>query len=174
MGLIADEQPAMYKVLEAAGLTHGKGMQSYLCMMAVRLLEMRRVLKDSGSIYLHCDPTAGHYLKLLMDSIWGQSNFRNEIVWKRTSGRSDANGYGRVHDTILFYCRVRLSLGILSGCPIPKNTSEGHIATKMSEDCGSRTNSPPAAFALANRGSLGVALTPVRLETIGELPHREA
>ena len=105
MGLIADEQPAMYKVLEAAGLTHGKGMQSYLCMMAVRLLEMRRVLKDTGSIYLHCDPTASHYLKLLMDSIWGQSNFRNEIVWKRTSGRSDANGYGRVHDTILFYCK---------------------------------------------------------------------
>ena len=58
MGLIADEQPAMYKVIETARLTHGKGMQSYLCMMAVRLLEMRRVLKDTGSIYLHCDPTA--------------------------------------------------------------------------------------------------------------------
>ena len=71
MGLIADEQPAMYKVLEAAGLTHGKGMQSYLCMMAVRLLEMRRMLKDTGSIYLHCDPTASHYLKLLMDSVLG-------------------------------------------------------------------------------------------------------
>ena len=71
MGLIADEQPAMYKVIETAGLTHGKGMQSYLCMMAVRLLEMRRVLKDTGSIYLHCDPTASHYLKLLMDSIFG-------------------------------------------------------------------------------------------------------
>ena len=65
----------MYQVLQAAGLTHGKGMQSYLCMMAVRLLEMRRVLKDSGSIYLHCDPTASHYLKLLMDSIYGTRNF---------------------------------------------------------------------------------------------------
>ncbi len=104
MGLIADEQPAMYQVLQTAGLTHGKGMQSYLCMMAVRLLEMRRVLKETGSIYLHCDPTASHYLKMLMDSIYGQGNFRNEIVWKRTSGRSDAKGYGRVHDTILFYC----------------------------------------------------------------------
>ena len=51
-------------------MTHGKGMQSYLCMMAVRLVEMRRVLKDTGSIYLHCDPTAGHYLKMLMDSIF--------------------------------------------------------------------------------------------------------
>ena len=57
MGLIADEQPAMYKVIETAGLSHGKGMQSYLCMMAVRLLEMRRVLKDTGSVYLHCEPT---------------------------------------------------------------------------------------------------------------------
>ena len=106
MGLIADEQPAMYQVLQTAGLTHGKGMQSYLCMMAVRLLEMRRVLKDTGSVYLHCDPTAGHYLKLLMDSIYGQASFRNEIVWKRTAGRSDAKGFGRVHDTILFYCKT--------------------------------------------------------------------
>ena len=106
MGLIVDEQPAMYQVLQAAGLTHGKGMQSYLCMMAVRLLEMRRVLKDTGFIYLHCDPTARHYLKLLMDSIYGQANFHNERVWKPTSGRSGAHGLDRVHDTILFYCKT--------------------------------------------------------------------
>ena len=103
MGLIADEQPAMYKVLEAAGLTHGKGMQSYLCMMAVRLLEMRRVLKDTGSIYLHCDPTASHYLKLLMDSIYGPGNFLAEITWKRTSAHSDSRTFGNVADVILFY-----------------------------------------------------------------------
>ena len=107
MGLIADEQPAMYQVLQAAGLTHGKGMQSYLCMMAVRLLEMRRVLKEIGSIYLHCDPTASHYLKLLMDSIYGERNFRSEIIWKRTSAHNDgAQGrrqHGRVHDIIVFY-----------------------------------------------------------------------
>ena len=107
MGLIADEQPAMYQVLQTAGLTHGKGMQSYLCMMAVRLLEMRRVLKDSGSIYLHCDPTASHYLKMLMDSIYGQGNFRSEIVWRRTNAHSDGRQgrkqHGRVHDVLLFY-----------------------------------------------------------------------
>ena len=80
MGLIADEQPAMYQVLQTAGLTHGKGMQSYLCMMAVRLLEMRRVLKDTGSIYLHCDSTARHHLKLLMDGIYGGASFQNEIT----------------------------------------------------------------------------------------------
>ena len=62
-------------------MTHGKGMQSYLCMMAVRLQQMKRVLKDTSSIYLHCDPTASHYLKLVMDAIYGTRNFRNEIIW---------------------------------------------------------------------------------------------
>ncbi len=111
MGLVADEQPAMYQVLQTAGLTHGKGMQSYLCMMAVRLLEMRRVLKDTGSIYLHCDPTASHYLKLLMDSIYGQDNFRSEITWKRTSAHSDTRQgrrqHGRVRDLLLFYTKSK-------------------------------------------------------------------
>ncbi len=103
MGLIADEQPVMYQVLQAAGMTHGKSMQSYLCMMAVRLLEMRRVLKDTGSIYLHCDPTASHYLKLLMDSIYGPGKFMAEITWKRTSSHNDSRTFGNVADTILFY-----------------------------------------------------------------------
>ena len=78
-------------------------MQSYLCMMAVRLLEMRRVLKDTGSIYLHCDPSASHYLKLLMDSIYGVDNFMAEITWKRTSSHNDSRTFGNVSDTILFY-----------------------------------------------------------------------
>ena len=109
MGLVADQQPALYQALAAAGLTHGKGMQSYLCMMAVRLLEMRRVLKDTGSIYLHCDPTAGHYLKLLLDSIYGAGNFRSEIVWKRTTAHSDTRQgrrqHGRIHDVLLYYTK---------------------------------------------------------------------
>ena len=105
MGLIADLEPAIYKLLETARLTHGKGMQSYLCMMAVRLLEMRRLLKDTGSIYLHCDPTASHYLKLMMDSIFGAAQFKNEVIWKRTSSHSDATRYGNVHDILLFYAK---------------------------------------------------------------------
>ena len=107
MGLIADEQPAMYKVIETAGLTHGKGMQSYLCMMAVRLVEMRRVLKDTGSVYLHCDPTAGHYLKMLMDSIFGAGNFRSEITWRRTSAKGLAfKGYPNNADILLYYTKT--------------------------------------------------------------------
>ncbi len=70
MGLIADEHPPIAYILDASGRAHGKGMQSYLTMIAVRLLEMRRVLKDTGTIYLHCDPYASHYLKMLMDSIF--------------------------------------------------------------------------------------------------------
>ena len=108
MGLIADEQPAMYKVIETAGLTHGKGMQSYLCMMAVRLLEMNRVLKDTGSIYLHCDPTASHYLKTLLDSIFGMRSFRNEISWQRTGAHSDSHRYGAISDRLLFYTKSKV------------------------------------------------------------------
>ncbi len=102
-GEIAEPEPALYSIIDAAGLAHGKGMKSYLIMMAVRLLEMRRILKLTGSIYLHCDPTASHYLKLVMDCVFGKDNFCNEVIWKRTSGRSDAQRYGRVHDVILFY-----------------------------------------------------------------------
>ena len=114
MGLVADEEPALYKVLDTAGLTHGKGMQSYLCMMAVRLLEMRRLLKDTGSIYLHCDPTASHYLKLLMDAVFGARNFQNEVVWRRSNAKGDtgqgAKHFGRVNDTLLFYAKTNLTV----------------------------------------------------------------
>jgi len=80
-------------------------MSAYLTMMCVRLIELRRVLKDTGSLYLHCDPTASHYLKLMLDTIFGPQNFRNEIVWKRQSAHSDSKGYGSVHDTLLFYVK---------------------------------------------------------------------
>ena len=105
MGLIADEQPAVANLLHTAKLTHGKGMQSYLTMMAVRLMELQRVLKDTGSIYLHCDPTASHYLKLLMDAVFGEGNFRNEIVWHYRRWTGKANRFQRLHDVVLFYSK---------------------------------------------------------------------
>ena len=109
MGLIADEQPAVANLLRTSSLTHGKGMQSYLTMMAVRLLEMRRVLKPSGSIYLHCDPTAGHYLKLLMDAVFGAGLFKAEVNWQRTPSHSDSRTFGNVSDKILFYSTGRIN-----------------------------------------------------------------
>lgn len=80
-------------------------MLAYLSMMAPRLVELRRVLKPTGSIYLHCDPTASHYLKLLMDAVLGPQNFRNEIVWKRTQAHNDPKRCGSVHDTILAFVK---------------------------------------------------------------------
>ena len=80
-------------------------MLAYLSMMAPRLVELRRVLKLTGSLYLHCDPTASHYLKLLLDAVFGPENFRSEIAWRRYGAHNDSKGYGRVHDTILFYSR---------------------------------------------------------------------
>jgi site-specific DNA-methyltransferase (adenine-specific) len=82
-------------------------MMAYLAMMAPRLIELHRVLKETGSIYLHCDPTASHYLKILMDAVFGVQQFRNEIVWKRTRAHNDAKltRFGAVHDIILFYSR---------------------------------------------------------------------
>lgn len=81
-------------------------MMAYLVEMAVRLAELHRVLKPTGSLYLHCDPTASHYLKLLLDAVFGVQAFRNEIVWQRTNAHSDAKRFGRVHDIILFYSRT--------------------------------------------------------------------
>ena len=102
-GELADRNSAASSVIEATRQAHGKGMRSYLIFMAVRLLEMHRILKSTGSIYLHCDPTASHYLKLLMDGIFGQRGFRNEIVWCYRKWSVSAGQFVRNHDTILFY-----------------------------------------------------------------------
>ena len=84
-------------------------MMAYLAMMAVRLIEMHRVLKSTGSLYLHCDPTASHYLKIILDAIFGPEELSNEIVWKRSTAHSDGKQgrkqHGRLHDVIFFYTK---------------------------------------------------------------------
>ena len=80
-------------------------MAAFLCWLGVRLLEMHRILADDGSLYLHCDPTAGHYLKTLLDAIFGARNFQNEITWQRTESHNTAGRYGNIADTILFYTK---------------------------------------------------------------------
>lgn len=92
-----------------AALRSGIGenqMMAYLVEMAVRLVELRRVLKPSGSLYLHCDPTASHYLKVILDAVYRPENFRNEIVWQRFGSHNDPRRFGRVTDTILFYSKT--------------------------------------------------------------------
>jgi len=81
-------------------------MLAYLVMMAIRLRELHRILKPSGSLYLHCDPTASHYLKIILDKVFGPKNFRNEIVWQRFTFHADARRFGRVHDILLFYSKT--------------------------------------------------------------------
>ena len=102
-------QPRYKGIMEGLRLMLGEGPQlAYLSYMANRLLECRRVLKSTGSIYLHCDPTMSHGLKLVMDGIFGDRNFRNEIVWKRATAVKGNFGqgsqfYGPNTDSILFY-----------------------------------------------------------------------
>ena len=81
-------------------------MMAYLTMMALRLVELHRVLKPTGSLYLHCDPTASHYLKLVLDGVFDVRNFQSEIIWKRTTAHSSAKRYGPVHDVLFFYSRT--------------------------------------------------------------------
>ena len=102
-GLLADQAPKAYRVIEAAYATAGRSMQAYLIFMAVRLREMKRVLRESGSIYLHCDDTAGAYLKLLMDSLFGVKNRLGDIVWNKQNGVKTKKGWGREADSIFSY-----------------------------------------------------------------------
>ena len=106
---IRDDYPRLMEAIESARYAHSDGMGAFMCFMAVRLLEMRRVLKPTGSIYLHCDPTASHYLKAVMDAVFGWRNFRNEIVWKRKAGRGETQNaairFGVTSDALLFYAK---------------------------------------------------------------------
>ena len=107
---------ACQEVIEAGGkvseamqafrtLLGDSDMMAYLAMMAPRLVELRRVLKQTGSLYLHCDPTASHYLKLLLDAVFGPQHFLNEIIWKRTHAHGSSKRFGPVHDVVLLYAR---------------------------------------------------------------------
>ncbi len=103
-GEIAEQQPAVYAIIDAAGIAHGKGMKSYLIMMAVRLLEMARILKPTGSLWLHCDPTAAHYLKMLLDAALGAQHYRNEVTWRRTNAHPlSIRRFEQITDTLLYY-----------------------------------------------------------------------
>ena len=87
-------------------LLGNSNMLAYLAMMAPRLVELHRVLKPTGSLYLHCDPTASHYLKIVLDAIFGIQSYQNEIIWKRTSSHSDAKKYAKISDTLFFYSKT--------------------------------------------------------------------
>ena len=104
-GLIKADYPNLYNLLHTVRGLHGASMMSYLIYMAIRLIEMKRLLKSTGSIFLHCDDHADSYLRLTMDAIFGKDNFRNEITWRRSTSHNDAGKFGRNTDTIWFYAK---------------------------------------------------------------------
>jgi site-specific DNA-methyltransferase (adenine-specific) len=123
------------QVLQAFRLFLGKNdMLAYLSMMAPRLLELRRKMKPTATIYLHCDPVASHYLKLVMDAVFGPENFLNEIIWKRTSAHSGSKRWGPVHDAILFYAKS----DVFVWNPIFQDYSEEYVEQfyRFSDDKG--------------------------------------
>ena len=126
------ENKALWAAITAAGYISGESMQAYLTYMAIRLIEMKRILKPTGSIYLHCDPTASHYLKLAMDSLFGKRNFRNEITWKRHTSLAKGSQHppktwGTTTDTILFYAGKDASLAPY------RDMSEEELSTQFPE-----------------------------------------
>jgi site-specific DNA-methyltransferase (adenine-specific) len=134
-GVMSGGNSAVAEMLRAMrSFLRENDMMAYLSMMAVRLLELHRILKPSGSMYLHCDPSASHYLKILIDSVFGGSNLRNEIIWKRTSGRKGVSQFGRVHDVILFYSKSEKSTWNPPTTPQDESNVRGHDIMKDSED----------------------------------------
>lgn len=99
---------------------------AYLSYMTERLLFMKGLLRPTGSLYLHCDPTASHYIKIMLDAIFGHENFRNEIAWERTTGRKSGKQYGRVHDVLLFYSRGKQNTWNPPTIPQSEETARGH------------------------------------------------
>ena len=102
---IQDDSPRLMEAIESARHAHSDGMGAFMCFMAVRLMEMHRVLRSDGTMYLHCDYEASHYLKACMDAVFGSQHFLSEIVWRRTGAHNKVRRWAPIHDTILMYSK---------------------------------------------------------------------
>lgn len=130
--------PELCPVPKVIELMHGfhnaigeNDVMAYLVMMAPRLYQLHRVLKPTGSLYLHCDPTASHYLKLILDCIFSPKNFRNEIVWKRTNSHNDPKRFGRIHDIIFYYAK---NAKLATFHPVYTKYSEEYLSSEFRTD----------------------------------------
>ena len=153
---LQDDHPAVWAVIDWSRLSYGDDMGAFLCFMAVRLLEMKRLLKPTGSIYLHCDPTASHYLKTLMDAIFGRHQFRNEIIRRRNE--SEAKGsqhkpktWGTNTDSLLFYTKGKKAT---FDPRIIRDLTEEEIEKKFPhiDDFGERYKTKPSAHRQPSMG----------------------
>ena len=149
---IREEHRNLYEVIDAANHAAGDDMGAFLCWLGVRVLEMHRVLKDTGSMYLHCDSTASAWLKAMLDAVFGRRNFRNEIVWRRYGSHNDARRkWGRVHDTILFYSKTDDCIWT-NEAREPYDDEYIAKAYKYSDDSGRYTTAPLHARGLSGGG----------------------
>ncbi len=162
---IEDDNPDIWEVIDATNQVHikkikknilkgrnvvGSDMGAFLCFMAVRLLEMHRVLKPTGSIYLHCDYSASHYLKLILDAIFGKKNFKNDIIWQRASGRAKGSQhpskrFGNDVDHILYYSK-NVESAIHNGFYIPLTDKELTDKFPCEDQSGRRYNTDVPIF----------------------------
>ena len=133
---IKDDNRALFEVIEAAGHAHGGDIAAFLCFLSVRLLECHRILKPTGSIYLHCDHTANAYIRMCMDAIFGAKNFRNEIVWQTTGKTLGAKQFPRTHDTIFWYSKGKK----WTWNPPLEEPTEQYLSTYTKEDEYGRYN----------------------------------
>ncbi len=141
IGIIAERNPILANYLQGIGQIGHRSNKAYLCYMAIRLIEMHRVLKTTGSIYLHCDPTMSHYLKLLLDCIFGEGSFRNEVVWHYYNVASVAKShFGRKHDIVFYYAKTDTS--IFHWDDMREAYSEGSNWIKNSESYGDKHYKP--------------------------------
>ena len=123
---IEDDYPRVFAVIQAVEACATENEAAYICFMAARLIECHRVLKPTGSIYVHCDDHANSYLRMLLDAVFGNDNFRNEIVWRRTHSKNAVpNDFGRNHDTLLRYTKTKQATFNKDAIRLPYDTSKG-------------------------------------------------
>ena len=185
---LEQSHPTEAALINATRASHSDGLAAYLSYMVVRLLEMRRVLKSAGALYLHCDYTANSYLRLLLDTVFGKDNLRREIFWQRAGGRAKGSQHARKTfgadtDTILFYSKTPASRLTDGEQPLSTLWADVPNLTSSRERTGYPTQKP---VALAERiiqsfsrpGDVvldpfaGCAYVPVAAESLGRPPHR--
>ena len=130
---IQDDWPAVWQVIEAARVAAGEDMAAFLCWLGVRLLEMHRILREDGSLYLHIDHTAHAWVKAMLDAIFGRQNFQNEFVWWYGGGGASKKRWGRKHDVILFYAKSANWTFNLDAVRVPHKWVDGQRRADGSE-----------------------------------------
>ena len=127
--------PDLVKYIFSIGQLHSEAMMSYITYMTQRVLEMHRILKPTGSLYYHCDPTAGHFVKLMLDGIFGRKNFQNEIIWYYESGGRAKSRFSRKHDLIYFYSKdIDKANFFADEVGIERKTRKNHLKKEVDED----------------------------------------